>query len=169
MITKLIMRMMPIQTGRRLMLFSMALIMLHGCWFFQWDYCGPHRYKIQFGNETNDTIDLLLIPHDHSESITLFPDSLVLHAEFCLDEDEDPFIDGVFSELDNAWWDEISIRWNDTMLHTWNGPYGTVPDTIRSFFNENSWELVESEEGLEGHWDIRFIIKESDIVDNQEN
>lgn len=166
MITKLIMRMMPIQTGRRLLLFSMALVMLHGCCFFQWDYCGPHRYRIQFGNETNDTIDLLLIPHDHSNSITLFPDSLVLHAEFCLDEDEDPFIDGVFSELDNAWWDEISIRWNDSMLHTWNGPYGTVPDTIRSFFNENSWELVEVNEEIEGSWYIRFIIQESDLVDN---
>lgn len=167
MIVKLMLHTINIQTGRRFMVFAFALVMLNGCYIFEWDHCGPYRYLIQFGNDTNDTIDLLLFPHDHSEAISLLPDTFVQDAEFCLEEGEDPFLDGVFSEVHNMWWDEISIRWDDSMLHTWHGPYGTVPDTIRSFFNENSWDIVPYD-SLPGHWYIRFIIQESDLVENHD-
>lgn len=149
-----------------IIIFTIMILFLSGCILINVDPCGPYVYRIEFLNETNETIDLLLIPTNYGKAIKLIPDSIVDYSGFCLDEDEDVILDGLFPENHDVFWNEISIRWQDSLIHTWTGPPRELHDSVHHFFNYNSWEYLPKESNPEEYWYVRFIIQEKDLVPN---
>ncbi|MCF8226043.1 MAG: hypothetical protein K9J30_09200 [Bacteroidales bacterium] len=122
-------------------------------------------YKIKYRNGTDDTVGIIFIPHQQDNILFILPDSnYVAEGGFGFDFEEDPVIDGLFSTDDNRFWNEISIVWNDTFKHTWYGPPREMPDSIHSFFNYNSWDVIAGPESTTGF--VRFTILEADLTAN---
>jgi hypothetical protein len=58
--------------------------------------------------------------------------------------------------------DTIEIYRNDTLMVKWGGPLRSLPDSIHSFYNENSWEITNG--GQKNKYVIAtFTITEDDF------
>jgi len=138
-----------------------------GCILFSWDSYDPYIYKTDYHNNTSDTIELILIPHQPQKFIRILPGATYREeGSFGVDYEEDVIMDGLFSTEDNRYWNEISIRWHDSLMHTWYGPVKDLHDSIHSFFNKNSWDVTGPKPN-ETVGKVQFTIIESDLIENE--
>jgi hypothetical protein len=116
--------------------------------------------EVKVINTTNDTLVLNLTKKyisDFGEKNTLYPDSEFLMARALYTSGfgiiEDDFGDSR---------DTIEIYRNDSLFVKWGGPLISLPDSVHSFYNKNSW--TTSRGGNKNKYEIiEFAIYESDL------
>lgn len=116
--------------------------------------------EVRVLNSTNDTLVLNLTKKyisDIGHKDTIYPKSEYLMARALYTSGF-----GIIEDSFGNSRDTIEVYRNDTLLVKWGGPLQSLPDSIHSFYNKNSWEITQG--GRKNKFVIIiFTIYESDL------
>lgn len=165
----------------------LVVVFCSGCNIFSWDEKPNKSFQLHVKNATNDTLVLSyskggFFGVSDIEEKTIYPDSFILLGNCGLDNEESPIPDG-FNEwlgYDSCWiykYDPIYIYQakdinnysglyyppRANLQKVWSSPFRYDEESFHSFFNYNSWEVVDSSlDSFNGI--ILFTIHKSDLT-----
>lgn len=137
----------------------LLILLMSSCRIFEIDDLGDYRYTSYVLNNTEKALRFY-----NSENLTgyiidtvIYPqEKLILKGSRGVDKSDDVIKEFLFG---NVYSDTVLLFTDDSLLKTWYGPPKSLGDSVRHFYNYDSWEV----ELVDNEYILEFTIYESDI------